>query len=269
MNNIKIICCDIDGTLLRNDKSLSDENKYWIQRAVNEKGVKFVICSGRIFKSVNHFNEILGIDGVSSCLNGTFLIDRNKTVLANHPLPKHISRKLTDIKESHTAELLCVVGDKWYTESHEGYLYSIKRPIYMQDSIIENPRTLLEKEPINKFLFMSPDKEKLIQLEQDIRNIMDNPNDVCFYPGPNFLEVMTGNVNKGTSVDDLISYYKTDRSQIMALGDDYNDFEMIQKAGLGIAMGNAVDTIKAIADDITDTNENDGVAKAIQKWIFS
>lgn len=269
MSDIRIICCDIDGTLVKNDKSLSETNRYWIHKAVEEKGIKFVLCSGRILKSLKYYYEILGISGLSSCLNGTFLVDEKGNVISNHTLPKEIGDKIVSIKEIHTAEMLCISGDKWYTESREGYLYSKKRPIYMQDSIIINPRDLLKQVKINKFLFMSMHRNELKQLEKDIMGVVDHPQDICFYPGQDFLEVMCGGINKGTAVDDLIAYYHLDRSQVMAIGDDINDIEMLQKAGLGIAMGNAYDSVKAVADDITDTNENDGVAKAIQKWVFS
>lgn len=268
MSDIKIICCDIDGTLLRDDKSLSEENRLWISKAVKERGVKFVIVSGRMLSALKHYNNVLGISGLTSCLNGTFLVDENDKVLASHIIDFEKAQKIVDIKDRNNLDMLCISGNTWYTEKHEGYLYEKKIPIYMQESVIANPRELIQTTPINKFLFMSPNKAELDDLQQQFNEVFA-PGELSYYGGSNFFEVMIGGITKGTAVDDLISYYKVDRSQIMALGDDVNDIDMLQKAGIGVAMGNALDCAKEVADYVTDTNENDGVAKAIQKFVFN
>lgn len=268
MNSVKIICCDIDGTLVRDDKSLSEENKYWIKRAVDEKGVRFVIVSGRIPSALKKYNELLEINGLTSCINGTYLIDESGNAIVSHTFTKDVSDVIISVKEKYNAEMLCAAGNTWFTEKHDGYLYGKKLPIYAQESILGNPRDVIKEYGINKFLFMDKSREKLVAIEDEIKSRLTSCSDASFYPGSDFLEIMPGGVNKGTSVDDLINYYHIDRSSLMALGDDINDIEMIQKAGIGVAMGNALDCVKAVADDITDTNENDGVAKAVQKYVF-
>ena len=80
---------------------------------------------------------------------------------------------------------------------------------------------------------------------------------------------MPPRVNKGSAIDDISRYLNIDKSEITAIGDDYNDKEMLEKAGFSFAMGNAPDVIKNSARFITDTNENDGVAKAIERVFFS
>lgn len=268
MSDIKIICCDIDGTLVRDDKSLSETNKLWIKKAVEEKGVKFVLVSGRILNSLEYFNRVLGIKGLTSSLNGTYLTDENGKVLANHTMSRDIAEQIVQVYRRHSAGILFISGNEWYTEDHTGYVFTKKLPIYMKESIVVKMEDAVKTIDINKFLFMSEDKTVLEEVEKDLRKTIEDPNGVCFYQGPDFLEVMPGGINKGNAVDDLISYYKLDRNNVMALGDDINDLEMIQKAGLGIAMGNALDCVKKVAVYVTDTNENDGVAKAIEKFLF-
>ncbi len=86
---------------------------------------------------------------------------------------------------------------------------------------------------------------------------------------PFFLEFTEKGVTKGTSLSILIDRLGIKREEVIAMGDSYNDAAMIEFAGLGIAMGNAPDDIKQIADYVTDTNNNDGVAKAVEKFILN
>lgn len=265
---IKVICCDIDGTLVRDDKSLSEENRFWIKKAVEEKGVKFVIASGRIPSSLRKYNRMLGIRGLTSSINGTYLIDADEKPLKSHVCSPEVSDAIISAREKLGASMLCACGNKWFTEDHETFVYKQKRELYAQESLIGNPREVAKTYGVNKFLFMSPEPEMIHKIRTEIECNLNNPYDVSFYPGTNFLEVMPGGINKGTSVNDLIGYYNLDKSEVMALGDDINDIEMLQNAGIGIAMGNALDCVKSVAYDITETNENDGVAKAIRKYVF-
>lgn len=267
MEEIKVICCDIDGTLLKDDKTLSEENRLWISKSVREKGIKFVIVSGRILRSVRSIYDRIGVSGPASCLNGTFFVDEYDNVLASHKIDVSDALKVVEAHEECKVQMLGINENTWYTEERGNFIYKRKLPMYMQEPVIINQRKLVETTAINKFVFMSENKADLNRV-YEVLNKNVPAGHLSFYPGKDFLEVMTGGITKGTAVDDLIEYYKVDRNNIMALGDDVNDVEMIQKAGLGIAMGNALDFLKQSADDITDTNMNDGVAKAIRKYVF-
>ena len=265
MNDIKLICCDIDGTLVRDDKSLSDENVRWIQRAVKEKNVRFTIVSGRMYSAVIHFYSTLGVRGPASCINGALLYDSDGNVIGDHRISIDIAERIYRVAREFPIEMLLIAGNTWYTEKHDGFLYSVKLPIYRQDSVIADLGSLIRSEEANKILFMSQDANLLESLRAEIRKEIA-PSDASFYYGNDFLELMPGGVNKGTAIDDLSAYYGIDKSEIMALGDDFNDIEMLSKAGFSIAMGNASDVVKSAARYVTDANENDGVARAIERF---
>ena len=265
MGKIKLICCDIDGTLLRSDKSLSEENVNWIRKVLNEKKIPFVIVSGRIFSSVRNFYSILGIDGPSSCINGALLFDENGNIVADHRISANFALDIYQIAKKMGVEMLGVFGKNWATNSHEGYLYSKKRPIYMTDSIIVNFDDFLHKQEMNKLLFMSKEKSVLIELERNIKEAFGC--DVTYYPGPDFLEIMPKNINKGTAVIDLSKHYNIPISDIMVLGDDINDIEMLKIAGVSVVMGNASEDIKRLGSYITSDNNSDGVAKALMHFL--
>ncbi len=266
MDDIKLICCDIDGTLVRQDKSLSDENIKWIQRVVREKDVKFTIVSGRMYSSIVHFYNTIGIKCLASCLNGALLYDEDGNIIKDHRIEENVANHIYHISKDFSVAMLVIIGNEWYTECHEGFLYSEKLPIYRKPSIIENLENLLEREKVNKILFMSQEKIQIDNLREKIMKEISK--DASFYYGNNFLEIMPRGINKGTAIDDLSSYYDIDKSEIMALGDDLNDLEMLSKAGYSVAMANATEEAKKVAKYLTQTNENDGVARAIARFFY-
>ena len=128
-------------------------------------------------------------------------------------------------------------------------------------------RELLGKFDTNKMIFMSPDKEVLASILAEIERKIDKSRYTA-YRNADFLEVMPSGYDKSSAIDALARLFDVDLSQIMALGDDYNDIPMLKRAGCSVAMANAVPEAKAAAKHVTDTNNNDGVAKAIRKYVF-
>ena len=269
MKKIKLICCDIDGTLIRDDKSLSQENVRWIRKAVDEKEVLFSIVSGRMYTALSHFYDKIHITGFSSCINGTLLMSPDGKVIRNHPINPESAGKVVSVQRKSNVEMLAVEIDEWFTESREGYLYKSKIGIYRKDChICSFKKNGLGSIHPNKLLFMSPDKEKLIGVENEIKLLLSSPDELTFYSGTDFLEIMPSGINKGTGIDDICGYLGIRHEEVFAIGDDANDIEMFGKVGFPIAMGNALESARKAAKFSTDTNENDGVAKAIQRFLF-
>ncbi len=268
MADIRLICCDIDGTLVRNDKTLSEESIRWIRAVCDECGVHFVIVTGRMYSAIKPYYEALGIEGPASCINGCLLFDSEGRIISDHRLPVPVCEAILPVARESGAEMLAIAGDTWFTESQEGYLYASKLPLYRQESVLCSFDETLSSAAMNKLLFMSGERDRLAMLEDGIRSLFSNPDEVTYYQGPDFLEIMPGGISKGTGIDDLGAWYGLDPSRIMAIGDDINDIEMIGKAGIGIAMGNALEQVKAVSDYVTLANEEDGVAYAIRHFFF-
>jgi hypothetical protein len=117
-------------------------------------------------------------------------------------------------------------------------------------------------------IFLSPDKDVLDSLLAEIKAKIDSSRCTVYRSG-DFIEIMPSGYDKSSAVDALAKLFNVSLSQIMALGDDYNDTNMLKRAGCSVAMGNAVEEAKQVAKYITDTNNNDGVAKAIKKYVFN
>ena len=270
MSTVKIICCDIDGTLVRNDKSLSEENIRWIHKAVHEAGVHFTLVSGRMANGVRPFYDRIGITGPVSCYNGGVLVDENGRVVDdNHRLPHDLAMRLLEVKELNpNVDSIIFDGMRWFLETRDCYCYKQKVKVYESDCEVGNFRTLIQTFDTNKMIFLSPSAEALEKVTRDIHaRISDS--EINLYRSGDFLEVMASGFDKGTAIDALSAYYSVEKSSIMAIGDDYNDIPMLRNAGISVAMENAVSEAKAVAKFITDTNENDGVAKIIKRLVFN
>ena len=268
MEQVKVICCDIDGTLVRDDKSLSEENKYWIKKAVQERGVEFTLVSGRMYNGVRPFYDLLGIAGPISCYNGASLYDSDGHIVEEHRVPHDISMKVLEVQRQSGVPLILFNDQKWYLQEQDNYVHPKKLKVYQTECIEGDFTQLLSEFDTNKLLFMTADNAKLDEVESILRGMGLAEGSLTFYRSADFLELMPYGVNKGMAIDALARHFKIPTSQIMAIGDDYNDIEMLQRAGFSVAMGNAVQPAKEAAKYITDTNMNDGVAKAIQHFVF-
>ena len=267
MDKVKAICCDIDGTLVRDDKSLSEENIRWIRKAVDEAGVHFTLVSGRMVNGVRPFYRRMGISGPVSCFNGGTLLDEDDNIVSDHRMPHDIAMKLMDVKDRTGVDTIIFDGMTWFLETRDCYCYPQKRKIYECDCEVGDFRTLLSRFDTNKVIFLSPDRSDLDNVRRLVESKVE-PGSVNFYSNLDFFEVMGSGYDKGSAIDALAEYFHIPFSSIMALGDDYNDIPMLQKAGFSVAMENSVPEAKAAAKYITDTNNNDGVAKAIQRFVF-
>ena len=200
--SIKLICIDMDGTLLKDKKTVSEENLNSIKLAI-KKGVKVVITTGRIYDCAKMYSEKIGLDTPIIASNGAFIGYKDK-VIYNNPLKKEDILKFLEVTKKHG---------------------------------------LKELESLNTNM-----------------EIVSSWND-------NF-EVMRNGSTKGDAVRYLANYFGIDKEEVMCIGDSENDLSMIKYAGTGVAMGNASEDIKSVADYVTDTNVNDGVAKAINKFVL-
>lgn len=264
---VKIICCDIDGTLLDDKKRISEKNIATIKKAI-ESGIKFVLVSGRMPTGTKYFYSLLGTKGLYSVYNGGALYNEFDELLKETRLDSSIALRILSLAKANKLESILFDGDEWFLESKFGYVYDNKINIYKKECKIANFESLLTTMQTNKFLLMDQSHEKL---QEFINLLITNGIDegkVNFYLGPNFLELMPSSVTKGTAIDDLCSFYSIDKAEIMAIGDDYNDIPMLKKAGIAIAMGNAYSPVKEVATAITEDNNKDGVAKAIEKFCF-
>jgi Cof subfamily protein (haloacid dehalogenase superfamily) len=273
--NYKLICLDMDGTLLNDEKEISDRNKEAIKSAI-EKGVKVAICTGRLFTAANEYADMLGIKAPVISANGAYIRekDRNEIIYKSIFELKN-AKAVLDIAKQYNISLNFHTPDSIYTErsnkSYELYLKYNKNAannnkinLQIVDNLYE---TLLKnKDDILKCIAIEDDIELIKKVKEELRKL---PKVEVVSSSENNFEVMQKGVSKGRGVEMLAAYYGIDKSEVICIGDNENDLTMIEYAGLGIAMGNSEQAVIAKAKYITDTNNNDGVAKAIEKFIIN
>ena len=157
------------------------------------------------------------------------------------------------------------MGDDIVTEENNPYT-EIEGDITGMPIVVVDDFKAAVKEPVVKVL-MNKEAERLVEVEKKLQQQLEYQLSVM-RSKPFFLEFTEAGVTKGTSLNKLIQKLGIKREEVIAMGDSYNDQAMIEFAGLGVAMGNAPDDIKEIANYVTDTNMNDGVAKVVEKFVL-
>ncbi|WP_273835964.1 Cof-type HAD-IIB family hydrolase [Guptibacillus sedimenti] len=264
----KMIVLDLDDTLLNADQMISTRNKEVLMQAQQE-GKKVVLASGRpTFGMVSYAEELRLADYESYILsfNGGKIINcHSKKDFFSQTLSVEAVQRLHEISLRENVYIHTYVEDEIITTEENPYTTIESEltglPITVVDSFIDRVT-----EPVVKVLMVG-EPEHLKKVETKLQEELGEEFSVM-RSKPYFLEFTDKGITKGTSIEKLISKLGIKREEVIAVGDSYNDQEMIEFAGLGVAMGNAPDDIKKISDYIADTNENDGVAKVVEKFLL-
>ncbi|MEQ8155407.1 MAG: Cof-type HAD-IIB family hydrolase [Clostridiaceae bacterium] len=265
----KLVAIDIDGTLVKNDKTLSEETKKII-RQICAKGVKVVITTGRSIDRIQEFVKELGLEGEE------YVIANNGCSIYSTTQEKPIYEKTVtgrDFKEVYR----CFKKEGTTMEAHLGTEYLIEedlKTVVPNDWRITSPaartvdfmKELGDDDKLVKFLLFSG-KEMLDELYGEIQEVFGDRFSIV-RSMDHMCEFMQKGCHKGSGITELARILGIKQEEIIAIGDELNDMEMIEYAGMGIAMGNAKDELKEIANYITKTNEEDGVAYALDKFIL-
>lgn len=267
---IKLIAIDIDGTLLNNDHRITPGTKATIQAAL-AANIKVVLCSGRPLTGVTPFLHELGISGSDQyaiTFNGSMAQTVTGNVLVQHALSYTDYIDLEAWARKQAVHFQVETPERLYTANPD-----ISWETVVESHLVHLPiaiRTLDEMPTdLNMPTAMFIDEEAVI--DRVITAIPQNFHDRFYVvrTSPKFIEVMNKNASKGKTLHELATRLQVNADEIMAIGDQGNDLPMIQYAGVGIAMGNASEPVKEIADHITLPNTEDGVAAAINRYALN
>lgn len=264
----KIIAVDIDGTLVDNKKNLRDVTRDSLIKA-QEAGHVVVIVTGRHPKGVEKYAKALRFDdfgGLLSNCNGAWVGNyKTKDVLVDHRLDQDLLEEYLLFSKSLPAHHIIYLDNKIYTDSKDSELTNFTARMNGMDHIYKED--LLEKidYSLNNIVLCHEDPNLMDDTEKKIREKFDDKLNIV-RSTPNFLEAMPKNINKATSLVEIAEYYKLGIEDVIAFGDELNDLEMIKEAGVGVAMGNANPIIKDLADYVTLSNEENGIAHYLEKF---
>lgn len=264
---IRIIALDLDGTLTNEKKEIPSSAKEALMR-MQEKGVRLCLASGRPPYGMVPLAEELQMakhNGILLCYNGGHVEDCSTgETLTEIRLDEALLPELKEWQEKSGMTLMTYYKDKIYTENPDSpYVQQSSRNNKMEvvkvsDFVNDTPR------PINKCLLVgSPEIAPL--WEQRLAEAMEGRMDIC-RSTPYFIELLPLGIDKGSSLEKLMKTLGMSVEEMMAFGDSFNDITMIKAAGIGIAMGNGEEALKAVADYVTGTNDGDGIAQAIEHF---
>lgn len=270
---IELLIVDIDGTIAGKSNQVTTRVKQAIRDA-QAMGVKVGIATGRMYKSALRFHHEIGADVPLMAYQGAWIQDPATGVTHRHnPVPVEIARELIDyFEQPHLLDKLsvhvyrddCLYVRKIDTDTE---LYIGRSGIGVTP--IADLREVLTDRP-TKILAMSEDTALIQTLLQDLRQQYSQSELHVTTSVPIFLETTQAGVNKGTALDFVATeLLGIPTEKVMAIGDNYNDVEMLSYAGIGVAMGNAPEDVRQIADWVAPDIEGDGVAVAIEKFILN
>ncbi|MDI3472477.1 MAG: hypothetical protein PWQ20_1304 [Thermotogaceae bacterium] len=265
----RLIAIDLDGTLLNDKKQISDTNEKAIEDALNA-GYKVTICTGRAFQSAKDYLSKIPEDIPVILQNGALIVkNHGKDVLIQKVLPKELAleilNELTDKFDLLLFKSFSKVPDIFFED------LSLKNPFspYFQNNLwrmkkVESLKDIVddevveitvmgEKSEVEKVL---NSKEVFKKTSKIISGVLDNWV---------FCELFNVEVAKEKAIEFLANYYDLELSDIVFIGDNYNDLEVMKKVGLSIAMANAPDDVKKHAKLVVPSNEENGVAVALRK----
>ncbi|MGN1230524.1 MAG: Cof-type HAD-IIB family hydrolase [Anaerotignum sp.] len=265
----KMVFSDMDGTLLWKGVSVSVENCEAIRRAV-DKGVDFVICTGRgVFGVEEHLKALglIGKKGYVICQNGATVYDlRDMRLVLKESFSPFLLKPVADYARKLGLEIFYYDDRRLMAEQMTGVLKTYCRVMRTSPHLVNDP-TEYEGE-FTKCLFSGP-REALEKVKAYAEEtIGDKVN--LFYSSETYLEFVKKSVNKGNALEAAAKDAGVALRDTIAIGDSDNDLSMILKAGLGVAMKNGQEHIKAAADYITERDcEENGVAEVIEKFILA
>lgn len=260
---MKAVALDLDGTLLNSKKEISEENKN-ILKKLSENGVEILIVTGRPYPITKKIAESLEIPLTVICYNGARVMNlKTDEIIFEKVLEEKQVLKIIEFCRKNKKDLNLFQNDIWYVEDLE----SIGTKYYKKNSRLEP--TLKSFDTFDSFKMIKSiiidENNVLEEVEKGLREILGNS--VYFtYSQDKYLEILNKDVNKGLTLKNVLEEKGIEMSECIAFGDAHNDLEMLELAGVGVAMGNAHEILKSRVQHITDTNENDGVGKFLKKF---
>lgn len=267
----KLIACDIDGTIIRTNFQISSYTKEIIQSVI-EKGIHFIFATGRIFGSARIYAKQLALDTPIIACNGAIVRhSTNGEYIFGTPIEKETCTNVFDTLKEEGLYFHYYGADSFYVQKFEKDALYFQRwneslPPEDRIPIVEtpDPYKTIGKDPIYKILFHCEGEKRKYYFDL----FSKIPDITLTSSWSNNFEICDKDVTKGNAVKQYSEGMNIKREEIICIGDNLNDLSMIEFAGMGVVMGNATDEVKKRGNYVTDSNDMDGAARAIEKLIF-
>ncbi len=263
--SIALLVSDVDGTLVNDDKVLTPATRAAVAR-VKAAGIGFTIISSRPPRGMRMIVDALEIAAPFAGFNGGMIMGRDRSVRAQHLLPPAVAARAVDLISAHGAQVWVFAGEDWLLRDRNGpYVARELRTVQFPPTEVADFGSALDK--AGKIVGVSADFELLRRCGEAVHAALDGAAEVArsqLY----YLDVTHPLANKGNALIEFSKLLSVPPQEIAVIGDGENDVAMFRQAGLRVAMGNAQPHVQAAADHVALSNQEDGFADAVERFIL-
>lgn len=269
----RTIALDLDGTLLNQQKQILPESLEILTQA-RQKGIKVIIVTGRHHVAIHPFYQALQLDTPAICCNGTYTYNyQQRRVLSGNPLTKSQAIRVTELLRNHPIQSLMYIDDAMAFEHQDD---SISRWLAWSAGLPENQRpnmvhvdkfeTAIDKaDNVWKFATSSEDMDALNHFSALVEQELGLE---CERSWHNQIDLAQRGNTKGNRLRQWVESQGLTMDSVIAFGDNLNDVSMLEQVGMGVAMGNSSDEVKASANLVTTDNDIPSIANVIREYVF-
>jgi Cof subfamily protein (haloacid dehalogenase superfamily) len=259
----RLVAIDLDDTFLNTRHEFSERIKKAVARTV-QKGVSIVIATGRTYRGSLQYIQSLNLKTPSITCGGAIVVDRHGKMIYESQVPHGLAKKILEYAESLGVHAQVYLDDNYVYAKHSDYakIYEgfygfpgVEAPDLLQFPDLTTPKVLFISEP-----------EKISQIKIEAQKLF--PEVMVAVSKPFYLEFNNPKASKGSALEYLANQMGIPREDIIAIGDSEIDASMIEYAGLGVAVENAIPSVKEKAGFITYSNDDDGVAYVLEKFVL-
>ena len=267
---IKLIAIDLDGTLLNSNHEMTERTEKVLKAAL-ASGVKIIIATGKTFLSSQKIIKRLGTTTPGIYNQGTITFNSDGTVHSQQVINSMLARQVITFAEDRGYLVGVYSGSRILvrklSKRMEELTIQFHEPMPEEVGPLQN---ILDTTTVNKVIAIYPDDpRRIMALRWQLSMQIGSSARLLSAGIPDELEILPTHASKGSALKVLLKEMGISASQAMAIGDGENDIEMLELAGLGVAMGNANAHIKSVANVTTKTNDEDGVAEAVEKYVLA
>ena len=264
---VKLIALDLDGTVIGDDLIVRERVRAAVA-AARARGIAVTIVTGRMFAAAHPFAKTLGIAGPIVCYQGAGIFDvASGTLLQQTNVDQAVTREVLAKAADDALTAQCYSEDRLYIETPNEYTAKYIALANVEPIVVPSLRAAFAERPTMKIVLVA-DTARATAYVDVLRSSVGERAYVT-RSHPDFVEVLDPHVNKGRALRFVAERHGVALSEVLAVGDSWNDLPLLETAGFGVAMGSAPDELRARADAVVADVAHDGVAEAIERFALA